>query len=162
MPGAAKTGVTTFTTPSDTQVRFTRVVNASRALTFEVYTRPEHLRRWLLGLEGWTMFICEMEPRAGGSWRYGWRKEDGTEMILGGTVTEFLPPVRIVNTERWGPEWPETINTVEFIEANGQTTIVTTITYPSKEARDAAMQTGMQDGLDVSYAHLDRLLASLV
>jgi len=157
----AKTGVTEFSIASDTQVKFVRVVNAPRDLTFEVYTKPEHLTQWLGGLEGWTMPICEMEPKAGGSWRYGWRKDDGTEMIMGGLVKEFVVNQRITTTERWGPEWPETINTVEFAEANGQTTITTTITYPSQEARDAAIQTGMMDGLDVSYARLDTLLEKL-
>jgi len=161
MASAAKTGVTTFSTPSDTQVRFTRVVAAPRELTFEVYTRPEHLQKWLGGLEGWTMPICEIEPRAGGAWRYGWRKDDGSEMILAGIVKEFVPGHRVVQTERWGPEWPETLNTVEFAEAGGMTTITTTITYPSKAARDAAIETGMMDGLDVSYARLDQLLESL-
>ena len=61
MPSAAKTGVTTFSTPSDTQVRFSRIVAAPRHLTFEVYTKPEHLQKWL-GFEDWTMPICEMEP----------------------------------------------------------------------------------------------------
>lgn len=162
MPSAADTGVTTFSTPSDTQVRFTRVVAAPRELTFEVYTRPEHLQEWLGGLEGWTMLICEMEPRSGGTWRYGWRKADGTEMIMGGIVKEFVPGERVVTTERWGPEWPETLNMVEFVESGGMTTITTTVTYPSKEARDAAIQTGMRDGLDVSYARLEKLLESLV
>jgi len=162
MPSAAKTGVTSFSTPSDTQVRFSRVVAASKDLTFEVYTKPEHLQKWLRGPEGWTMPICEMEPRSGGSWRYGWRKSDGAEMIMGGIVKEFVPNERLVTTERWGPEWPETLNTVEFTESGGFTTITTTVTYPSKEARDAAIQTGMMDGMEASYARLDELLETLV
>ena len=162
MPSAAKTGVTSFSTPSDTQVRFSRVVAASKDLTFEVYTKPEHLQKWLRGPEGWTMPICEMEPRSGGSWRYGWRKSDGAEMIMGGIVKEFVPNERLVTTERWGPEWPETLNTVEFTESGGFTTITTTVTYPSKEARDAAIETGMMDGMEASYARLDELLETLV
>jgi uncharacterized protein YndB with AHSA1/START domain len=67
-----------------------------------------------------------------------------------------------VTTERWGPEWPETLNTVEFTESGGFTTITTTVTYPSKEARDAAIQTGMMDGMEASYARLDELLETLV
>jgi uncharacterized protein YndB with AHSA1/START domain len=161
MPSAAKTGVTDFSTPSDTQVRFTRIVAAPRRLIFEVYTKPEHLRRWL-GFEDWTMPICEMEPRSGGSWRYGWRSPDGTEMIMAGIVKEFVPDERVVTTERWGPEWPETLNTVEFTESGGLTTITTTVTYASKEDRDAAIKTGMRDGLDASYARLEKLLETLV
>ena len=166
----AKPGVTEFSLASDTQVKFVRVVNAPKHLVFEAYTKPEHLKQWLSGFEGWTMPICEMEPRAGGKWRYGWRSADGAEMTMGGIVKEYVPNERISTTERWGAEmapleggseWPETLNTVTFAEANGRTTITTTVTYPSKDARDAAIETGMRDGLDVSYARLDSLLASL-
>ena len=165
----AKPGVTEFSKASDTQVKFVRVVNAPKHLVFEAYTKPEHLKKWLCGFEGWTMPICEMEPRAGGKWRYGWRSADGTEMSMGGVVKEFVPNERISTTERWGADmapaeggqWPETLNTVTFAEANGLTTITTTVTYPSKEARDAAIETGMRDGLDLNYALLDSLLGSL-
>jgi uncharacterized protein YndB with AHSA1/START domain len=156
----ARTGITEFSIAGDTQVRFVRVVNAPRRLVFEAYTKPEHLRQWL-GFEGWSMPICEMEPRAGGKWRYGWRGPEGAEMTMGGTVKEFAPDERITTTEQWGPEWPETLNTVTFTEANGMTTITTTIAYPSKDARDAALESGMREGLDVSYARFDALLARL-
>ena len=166
----ARPGVTEFSIASDTQVKFVRVVNAPKHLVFEAYTKPEHLKKWLSGFEGWTMPICVMEPRAGGKWRYGWRSADGAEMTMGGIVKEYVPNERISTTERWGPEmapheggsqWPETLNTVTFAEANGLTTITTTVTYPSKDARDEAIKTGMRDGLDVSYARLDSLLTSL-
>ena len=161
MASATKTGVTTVTTPSDTEVRLSRTVNAPRHLVYEAHTKPEHLRRWLGFPEGWTMPICEIDARPGGAWRYGWRQDSGNEMIMGGIVKEIVPNERIVTTESWGPEWPETVNTVEFTESGGLTTITTTVTYPSKEARDAALQTGMADGLEVSYARLDQLLDAL-
>jgi uncharacterized protein YndB with AHSA1/START domain len=167
---AARTGVTDFSIASDTQVTLVRVVNAPRRLVFEAYTKPEHLKQWLSGFEGWTMPICEMEQRAGGNWRFGWRSADGAEMTMGGIVKEYVPNERISTTERWGSEmapvegggeWPETLNTVTFTETNGMTTITTTITYPSKDARDAALATGMREGLDVSYARFDNLLEAL-
>ena len=76
-------------------------------------------------------------------------------------VREVAPPERVVTTERWGPEWPETVNTVVFTETAGQTTIRLTITYPSKEARDAALQTGMKEGMEQGFARLDHLLGTL-
>lgn len=162
MIATARTGMTTYATPSDREVRITRVVAAPCRLVFEAYTTPRHLQQWLLGPEGWTMPICELDARPGGAWRYVWRKSDGSEMTLSGTVKEYAPPERMVTTERWGPEWPETINTVVFSEALGQTTITLTVLYPSKEARDAALQTGMKDGMDQGFARLDQLLATLV
>ena len=158
---AARTGVTTYTTPADNQVQVTRVLNAPRKLVFETYTTPKHLQKWLLGPPGWTMPICEFDARPGGAWRYVYRKDDGNEMTLSGVVREFTPPERVVTTESWGPQWPETINTVVFTEVAGQTTITVTVTYPSKEARDAALQTGMKEGMDQGFARLDEYLETL-
>jgi uncharacterized protein YndB with AHSA1/START domain len=83
-------------------------------------------------------------------------------MAMSGIVREFAPPERVVHTERWGPEWPETVNTTVFTESEGRTTITLTIAYPSREARDAAIQTGMKGGMDQSYDRLEVLLRSLV
>jgi len=116
----------------------------------------------MLGPEGWTMPVCEMDLRTGGSWRYVWRKANGTEMDMSGLITEVVPNQRLVTTEKWGPEWPETINRIEFTESDGQTTITLTVTYPSREARDAALKTGMKDGMEPSFARLDKLVRTLV
>jgi uncharacterized protein YndB with AHSA1/START domain len=161
MTSPARTGVTTYATPTETDVVITRVVSAPRRLVFDAWTTPQHLQQWLLGPEGWTMPICELDARPGGAWRYVWRKADGSELALSGIVKEIARPERMVTTERWGPEWPETINTVVFTESAGQTTITVTVRYPSKEARDAALQTGMKEGMDQGFARLDRLLLTL-
>jgi uncharacterized protein YndB with AHSA1/START domain len=77
-----------------------------------------------------------------------------------GEYREVTPPERIVNTEAWGGDWPETLNTVELTEEDGKTTVTTTIVYASKEARDAAVATGMKDGASTSYDRLDDYLKS--
>jgi uncharacterized protein YndB with AHSA1/START domain len=158
MTATARTGVTSYTTPSDTEIRITRVVDAPRRVVFDAWTNPQHIPQWLSGLEGWTMPVCEIEARNGGRWRYVWRKSDGAEMEMSGIVREIVPPSKMVTTERWGPEWPETVNTLMLSEADGQTTITLTVAYPSKEARDAALATGMKDGMDESFARLDGML----
>jgi uncharacterized protein YndB with AHSA1/START domain len=140
----------------------TRVVDAPRRIVWEAYTTPRHLRQWMLGPEGWTMPECEMDLRPGGAFRYVWRKASGTELTIAGAIREVVALERLVTTESWGPEWPETINTVAFTESSGQTTITLTVAYPSKEARDAALQTGMKDGMDPSFARLDELVRTLV
>ena len=161
MANAARTGVTNFAIPTDMEVVFTRVVNAPRRVVFDAWTNPKHVPRWMLGPEGWTMPVCEIDLRVGGAWRFVWRKSDGMEMAMTGTYREVVPPERLVSTERWGPDWPETVNAVVLTEAAGQTTITLTITYPTKEARDAALATGMKEGMEPSYARLDSLLATL-
>jgi uncharacterized protein YndB with AHSA1/START domain len=161
MVTAAKTGVSTYATPTDLELVITRVVDAPRRLVFQAWTDPRHIPQWLLGPEGWSMPVCEIDLRPGGSWRYVWRKADGAEMAMAGTVREVVPPERLVTTERWGPEWPETVNTVVFTETGGRTTITLTVRYPSKEARDAALGTGMKEGMEQSFARLDRLVQTL-
>jgi len=161
MATATKTRATTFTTPSDREVVITRAVDAPRRLVFAAWTDPRHIPQWLLGPEGWTMPICEMDLRPGGAWRYVWRKADGAEMEMSGIVREVSPPERLVTTERWGPEWPETVNTLLLTESGGKTTITLTITYVSKAARDAALETGMADGVEQSFVRLDRIVRTL-
>jgi uncharacterized protein YndB with AHSA1/START domain len=161
MATATKTGVTSYTTPTDNELVVTRVVDAPRRLVFDAWTNPKHIPLWLLGPEGWTMPVCEIDLRAGGKWRYVWRKSDGAEMAMAGAVREVAPPERLVTTESWGPDWPETVNTVVFTEEDGKTTITLTVRYPSKEARDAAMKTGMKEGMDMSFIRLDKVVRSL-
>ena len=158
MTSGASTGSTTYTTPSDREVVVTRVVNAPRRLVFAAWTEPAHLQRWLTGPEGWTMPVCEIDLRPGGRWRYVYRKASGKEMTLTGSVLEVVPPERFVTTESWGPEWPDTVNTLVLTESEGRTTIALTITYISKEARDAALDTGAMDGMNRAFELLDELL----
>jgi uncharacterized protein YndB with AHSA1/START domain len=161
MATANKPNPTTFTTPTDRELVITRVVDAPRTLVWDVWTSPEHLPHWLLGPEGWTMPVCEIDLRPGGAWRWGWRREDGSQMEMHGIYKEIAPPERLVSTEAWGGDWPETINTLLLTEENGKTTITQRILYSSKEARDAALQTGMKEGVMVSFDRLARYLRSL-
>lgn len=158
----ARTGVTTYTTPSDREVVITRVVSAPRGVVFDAFTNTRHVPNWLIGPEGWTMPVCEIDLRPGGRWRYVYRKGDGSEMTMQGSYREVVPPERLVSTESWGPEWPETVNTMILTEAGALTTITITVRYPNKEARDAALKTGMKEGMDQGFARLDTLLETLV
>jgi uncharacterized protein YndB with AHSA1/START domain len=107
------------------------------------------------------MPVCEMDLRSGGSWHFVWKKADGAEMAMSGSYREVVPPERLVSTEKWGPQWPETINTLTLEEKNGRTTARQTILYPSKDARDAALKTGMADGVSVSFDRLEKVLAKM-
>jgi uncharacterized protein YndB with AHSA1/START domain len=154
MTTTSKVGATTFTTPSDREVVMTREVEAPRELVFDAWTKPEHVQQWMLGPSGWTMPVCEIDLRPGGAWRFVWGRADGTEMEMRGEYREVTPPERLVSTESWGGDWPETINTVTLSEEDGKTTITQTVLYPSREARDAALETGMKDGVSLSFDRL--------
>lgn len=151
---STKSDTTTFSIPSDTEVMAVRVFDAPRTLVWDAFTKPEHLRQWMLGPDGWTMPVCEIDLRLGGRWHFEWRGPDGSELTMDGEYREISPPARLVNTERWGGDWPESLTTVELTEEGGRTTVTTTVVYPSKEARDAALATGMNDGWGASHDRL--------
>jgi uncharacterized protein YndB with AHSA1/START domain len=154
-------GATTFTTPSECEFAMTRVVDAPRRLVWEAWTSPEHLPKWMLGPPGWTMPVCEIELRPGGAWHFVWRQSDGTELAMRGVYREVTPPERIVTTESWGGDWPETVNTLVLVEANSKTTITQTIVYASNEAREAALKTGMKGGIAQSFDRLAKHLRTM-
>jgi uncharacterized protein YndB with AHSA1/START domain len=158
MTTANEVGATTVTTPSDREVVLTRVIDAPRRLVFAAYTDPEHVPHWMLGPDGWSMPVCEIDLRAGGQWHFVWRRPNGEEMEMRGEYREIDPPERIVNTESWGGEWPQTLNTLILTEHDGQTTITQRVLYPSQDARDAALGTGMKDGASMSYDRLETYL----
>src|SRR5262249_5002225 len=99
---ASHSPATTVTPPSEKEVVITRVVAAPRQLVCEVYTNPTHLPRWMIGPEGWTMPVCEIDLRPGGAWHFVWRRADGSEMAIRGVYQEIVPPERLVSTESWG------------------------------------------------------------
>ena len=149
------------TIPTDREIIVTRVFTAPRHLVFEAWTNPKYLPLWMLGPDGWTMPVCEMDLRPGGSWHFVWRHSSGKEMEMRGEYREVKPPERVVSSESWGPDWPETLNTVVFREHAGKTTVTITLLYPSQESRDAALKTGMKQGMARSYERLENYLSSL-
>lgn len=158
----AVTGKLRLTTPTPTQVRIERALAAPRELVFEAYTTPELLRRWLLGPEGWAMPVCEVDLRPGGGYRYVWRKEGEPDLALTGTFEEVQPPERLVAREVYDGDWTggETLVVIEFeAQEDGGTLVRTTVQYSSTGSRDAAMRTGMADGMEAGYSRLDELLA---
>jgi len=151
----------TFETPTDDEVIITRMVDAPRPLVWEMWTKPEHITKWMLGPDGWSMTVCENDLRPGGTWKYTWRRTEGTEMTITGTNKEIDPPSQLVSTESWGPDWPETINTLRLTDMGGKTKIEQIIKYQSKEIRDSALKTGMKDGVIATYNRLETYLGSM-
>jgi uncharacterized protein YndB with AHSA1/START domain len=152
-------GRTTFTTPSDLEVASSRVFAAPRQLVWDAWTKPEHLPHWLLGPAGWEMTTCDIDLRPGGQYRYVWHHTDGRTMEISGEYLEIDPPERLVSTERWGGDFPEAVNTLILVEDDGKTQLTCTTRCPTKAARDAAIATGMNDGVERSYGLLDEYLA---
>lgn len=153
-----------ITLPSDREIRITRAFDAPRTLVWDAHTKPELVRRWLLGPPGWEMPVCKIDLRVGGEYRYEWEDKDrGKTMGMSGIFTEVVKPERLGTKEKFDDDWTggETLANQVFTERGGRTTSVMTILYASKEARDGAAATGMTDGMEAGYARLDEVLASL-
>jgi uncharacterized protein YndB with AHSA1/START domain len=120
------------TTPSDREIALARVFDAPRQLVFDAYTKPELLKRWF-GPVGWTLVVCEIDLRVGGSYRYVMRKDTGVEMGMGGVYREIVRPDRIVAAESFDDPWyeGEAIATTTLVEHRGKTTLTTTVRYDS-------------------------------
>ena len=150
-----------ITTPSDREIAMTRTFDAPRQLVFEAYTRPELVRRWLLGPPGWSMPVCEIDLRVGGGFRYLWRKAGGVEMGMRGVYREIVMPERIVATEVFDQAWypGEAVGTVTFVEVRGRTTLSIIMCYDSRATRDAVLKSGMERGVAAGFDRLAELLA---
>lgn len=148
----------------DREIVITRAFAAPRQLVFDAYTKPELIKRWLGGLEGWSFETCEVDLRVGGRYRWVWKQaSDGFVMGMGGIYREIKPPARLVATEKFDQAWypGEALCTLELTEKAGKTTLSQTMTYESPEARQAVLQSPMEGGLKVSMDRLEGLLAEL-
>jgi uncharacterized protein YndB with AHSA1/START domain len=158
--------------PSDTEVRVTRDFKAPRQLVWDAHTRPEIIQRWMLGPPGWSMPVCEMDLRPGGKYRWRWRSDENSqEFGFFGEFLEVEAPAQLSHSEYYDPgdmaeepggdmdaSQPAIVHNT-FTETNGVTTLVTVMKFATKEIRDAAVSTGMTDGMEMGYARLDAMFA---
>jgi uncharacterized protein YndB with AHSA1/START domain len=152
-----------LTTRGDREIIMTRAFDAPRMLVWDAFTKPELVKQWLLGPDGWSMPVCEINLTVGGAYRYVWRNNaSGDEMGMGGVYREIVRPERIVATERFDQSWypGEAVGTLVLVEQSGKTIMTQTMLYESNEARDAVIKSGMEKGVAASYSRLAEQLAS--
>jgi uncharacterized protein YndB with AHSA1/START domain len=149
-----------LSSPTEREIVLTRVFDAPRRLVFEAFTKPELLKRWLLGPPGWEMVVCEVATKVGDRYRYEWRNADGKQFGMGGVCREIAPPERMVCTELMDGYQSESLVTTVLVEQDGKTTLTTTAQYESREIRDAVLKSGMERGVAASYDRLADLLVS--
>jgi uncharacterized protein YndB with AHSA1/START domain len=163
----ADSGRLTITLQGDRELVITRVFTAPRQRVFDAFTKPELLQRWY-GARDWTLPVCEIDLRVGGTYHWVMRGPDGTEVHQRGVYQEVSPPERLVTSEQfegftevgYRPE-DATINTMVLTEAGSLTTWTSTIRYPSSEIRQGALQTPMETGMSESFSRLDETLAAM-
>lgn len=150
------------TTPSEQEIRMTRLFDAPRHLVFEAMTKPEHVKQWWGRLgEGYSVPVCEIDLRPGGKWRFV-NRHPGGEAAFYGEYREITPPSRLVFTEIF-EQFPDSVSVVTtvFSDEGKKTRLTATVRYPSLEVRDMVIASGMADGAGVSYDRLEDLVAEL-
>lgn len=146
---------------SERELVVTRTFNGPARMVFEAWTRPELFKRWWVPKSsGMTMLSCEMDVRAGGTYRLVFSHPAFEKpMAFFGRYIEVIPNSRIVWTNDEGGEGGA-VTTVTFEEKSGATRVVLSDLYPSKEALDEAIASGSTSGFGEQFAQLDELLAS--
>lgn len=152
---------TTCDTLSDTQIRISRIIRGTVEQVFAAHTTPELMRQWLLGPDGWVMTECDFPATAGASYHFAWaRADDPAEGFgFGGEIVSVEAPHRLITTERmFGDDGPETLQEITLTPVDGGTLLSQVHTYPNIEARDQALESGMLEGMEPTYARLESIL----
>lgn len=149
----------TVTTPTDREIHIERVFDAPRERVFATFTDPKLIPEWW-GPRGVTTVVDQMDVRPGGTWRFVVHNSDGSETAFRGTYREITPPDRIVQTFEWeGMPGHVSVETAEFEDLDGRTKVTTTSIFHTLQERDGMLSSGMERGMNETYARLDELLA---
>jgi uncharacterized protein YndB with AHSA1/START domain len=162
---AVSSGTATVTLPTDEQILITREFDAPKHLVYKAWTTPELVKRWWSAKRG-EVTIAEIDLRVGGVWRYVMVTDDGFGVAFHGEYREIVTNERIVSTEVYegvpqGKAGEGTLNTATFTEADGRTTLTILVQAPSKEIRDAIIDSGMEAGMQDAMDLLEQVAVSL-
>jgi uncharacterized protein YndB with AHSA1/START domain len=166
MEAMASKGTARVTLPTDEQILITREFDAPKHLVYKAYTTPDLVKRWWSGQRG-KMTSADIDLRVGGMWRYVMVANGGFEVAFHGEYREIVPNERIVTTEVYEGvpegEQPEgdVLNTVTFTEEDGRTTLTLLVDTPSREVRDAIIDSGMEAGMQEGMDLLEQVAISL-
>lgn len=160
----ASSGTAKVTLPTDEQILITREFDAPKHLVYKAWTTPELVRRWWSANRG-EMTTCEIDLRVGGRWRYVMVADGGFEVAFHGEYQEIVPNERLVSTEVYEgiPDAEEhaALDTLTLTEADGRTTLTVLVQHPTKEGRDAHIESGMETGMQEAMDLLEQVAISL-
>jgi uncharacterized protein YndB with AHSA1/START domain len=152
------TGKLQVTLPGPCDILVTREFALPRQLLFDAHTKPAMVKEWLYGPEGWSMPVCEIDLRVGGKYRHVWRNATGVEFSASGKFVEIVAPAKLVTTERFegAMDQGEALNVLALAEKKGGTILTLLMHFPSEAVRDAAIKSGMNDGIEAGFARLEK------
>jgi uncharacterized protein YndB with AHSA1/START domain len=161
---AVTSGTAKVTLPADTQILITREFDAPKHLVYKAWTTPELVRRWWHANRG-EMTVCEIDLRVGGKWRYAMNAEGFGEVGFHGEYREIVPNERLVSTEAYEgiPDADEhaALDTLTLEEVDGRTMMTILVEHPTKEGRDAHIESGMEAGMQDAMDMLEEVAVSL-
>ena len=155
---------TTVERPSERELVVTRRFNGPARIVFDAWTKPELLKRWWAPKSlGVSLFECESDLRVGGTYRYAFGRNPKDPEVFSGHYKEVNPPVRLVLTQVYERmrHAGEAVVTATFEESDGITRLTLHQLFPSKEALDGAIASGMERGMRETFDQLDELAASM-
>jgi uncharacterized protein YndB with AHSA1/START domain len=149
-----------ITTPGDRDVRIERIFNAPRERVWQAMTDPKLVAQWWG--RGNKLVIEKLKLQRGGHWRFVEHSDHGVHGFEG-RFAEVAPPERVVQTFEWdGMPGHVALETMTLEDlGDGRTRLVTTSLFLTAEDRDGMLQSGMEGGVNESYAALDRVLATM-
>jgi uncharacterized protein YndB with AHSA1/START domain len=157
-------GTAKVTLPTDEQILITREFDAPKHLVYKAWTTPDLVKRWWSAKRG-EVTIAEIDLRVGGTWRYVAVTDDGFEVAFHGEYREIVPNERIVSTEAYegvpDADTNATLNTLTLTEVDGLTTLTVLVQAPSREVRDAIIESGMEAGMQDAMDLLEQVAVSL-
>jgi uncharacterized protein YndB with AHSA1/START domain len=157
---------TTVNTDLDArQMTVERVFNAPRELVFKAWSDAESLSHWW-GPRDWTLSVCNIDFRPGGTWHYCMQGPDGEQSWGKATYVEIHSPSRIVYSDAFSdeqgnvsPGTPLIKVSIELVDEGGKTRLVGRAETQSREELESLLQMGMVEGMKQSLDRLEEFLA---
>ncbi|MGA7329822.1 MAG: SRPBCC family protein [Rhodomicrobium sp.] len=149
---------------ADRELVVIRTFNAPVHIVFDAWTKPELLKRWWAPKSfGVSLFECESDLRVGGAYRYAFGRDPKHPEVFSGRYVEVNSPSRLVLTQVYErmSDAGEAVVTATFEESQGRTRLTLHQLFPSKEALEGALASGMELGMRVTLDQLDALVASM-
>ena len=149
-----------LTLPTDREIHIVREFDAPRERVWRAMTDPVLVAQWWG--RGNTLVIERLEVVRGGHWRFV-EHAHGEVHGFEGRFAEVSPPERIVQTFEWDglPGHPLIQTMVLEALPGGRTRLIVTALFLTPEDRDGMIASGMEGGMNESYAALDRVLVTM-
>lgn len=156
------TKATVTANQGESTISIERIFDVSKDKLFKAISDKDLIQKWWTG-PGYEVTVEAFEPKEGGKWRYVQHK-DGEQMAFYGVIHEFGPD-RVVQTFEFSglPERGHVImEKMELTELpDGKTKLHVTQAFFNAQDRDGMLQSGMEDGMNQTYAVLEELAKTL-